>query len=233
MLEKCAQYEKALSDAQEKIDVETANAVKTRSLQEKLAQLEDVLVYNSDLRAAVEHLRVDNARLVSILASTGEYQEFLQYLEDSKGICYIPPESAVVTSARYTFTGSGGGAVTRSSTSPKKSASAMPHGYMSKEVEQRKAKFANAKKRDDWHAFQNFEDTYASILHGDRDALDDWEEHENWMPRDAFYVAGGFGMRMRPICRTNFFIVSSQDECRGNGARRSARKVKEKYKESG
>ena len=180
LAEECAKYEKVK-------DRDAAEAATAAALREKLLALEEVAVTNSDLRAAADHLRVDNARLVALLASTAEYQEFLQHLEDSQGISYIPPESAIVTSARYEFTGAGGGAVTRSATSPKRK-----HPARGAEERYLRSKFSNSGKLEAWQAFQKLEDFYGTVLHGDREALEDLNEHEHWMPRNAFYVARRF-----------------------------------------
>ena len=187
---RCGEFESHLA-------AKDAEASKLAEMQSRLDECETAMFAHQELSAAAEHLRIDNARLVALLASTGEYQEFLQYLEDSKGIAYIPPVSAVVTSARYAFTGSGGGGVVRSLASPKRSR----HGEKirnQKDVEYLQSKFADEKKREGWGAFRVFEEDYSAVVHGDREAGEDADEHKHWMPKEAYTVAKRFGYKHLP-----------------------------------
>ena len=42
------------------------------------------------LRYEIEHLKLDNARMVRLLSTTKEYKDFLEFAENSRGITFVP-----------------------------------------------------------------------------------------------------------------------------------------------
>lgn len=49
------------------------------------------LILDLMISKKLEQLKHDNARLVYLLSKTREYQNFVEFVDENKGIAYIPP----------------------------------------------------------------------------------------------------------------------------------------------
>eukprot|EP00516_Mucochytrium_quahogii_P005491 CAMPEP_0203752588 /NCGR_PEP_ID=MMETSP0098-20131031/6486_1 /ASSEMBLY_ACC=CAM_ASM_000208 /TAXON_ID=96639 /ORGANISM=" , Strain NY0313808BC1" /LENGTH=617 /DNA_ID=CAMNT_0050642817 /DNA_START=142 /DNA_END=1992 /DNA_ORIENTATION=- len=148
-----------------------------------------------ELQARIDHLRVDNARLLTLLKSTEEYKSFCDYCIDageSEGVTYFTPASAEVPAAHILHNSKPRnrlGIDSLSSSCHEKCKS--PHRGSSKKQHQW------AQSRSELRSLQN---QYGNEIRGDSKPTKTSSvfEHEHWIPTEAVRIGAGFRNRYLP-----------------------------------
>jgi hypothetical protein len=172
------------------------------------------------LRYEIEHLKLDNARMVRLLSTTKEYGEFLEFAENNRGISYVSsaghrgPANAAPRGGRNT-----GGKM-----SGAKSSSNIPkfdHSLVGQEY-------------GAWGDVSVFSKVYGTGSYASKaneQPIDPITETDHWMPTDALHLAIDFRQRHMPhvsMDLINEFLQQMNEVWRRRGVRAVAR-AKAKY----
>eukprot|EP00943_MAST-04B_sp_MAST-4B-sp1_P004750 g4750.t1 len=167
------------------------------------------------LRYEIEHLKLDNARMVRLLSTTKEYKEFLEFAENSRGITFVPSK---------------GDEQKTSSSKHKKSSSRATKslGSSGKGIPQFDKNLVG-QKYGAWGDVSVFSKVYGTGEYADvakKTAINPSNERDNWMPTDALHLAIDFRQRHMPhvsMDLINEFLQQMNEVWRRRGVRAVAR----------
>jgi DNA repair exonuclease SbcCD ATPase subunit len=166
------------------------------------------------LRYEIEHLKLDNARMVRLLSTTKEYNEFLEFAENSRGISYVPGTPKALTNKGSSR--SGIKVTSNGKTVPQFDRKLVGQEYGA------------------WGDVSVFSKVYGTGKYAEaaeRKAIEPKDERDNWMPTDALHLAIDFRQRHMPHVSMeliNEFLQQMNEVWRRRGVRAVAR-AKAKY----
>ena len=168
------------------------------------------------LRYEIEHLKLDNARMVRLLSTTKEYKDFLEFAENSRGVTFVPSGGA---SGEQKTSRDG----KRKKTRPTKSLGSSGKGVPQFD------KTLVGQQYGAWGDVSVFSKVYGTGEYANiakNTPVDSRNERDNWMPTDALHLAIDFRQRHMPhvsMDLINEFLQQMNEVWRRRGVRAVAR----------
>ena len=165
------------------------------------------------LRYEIEHLKLDNARMVRLLSTTKEYKDFLEFAENSRGITFVPESREEKTNGK-------------NRKSSMRSTKAL--GSTGKDQPQFDKNLVG-QKFGAWGDVSVFSKVYGTGEYANvakKTAIKPENERDNWMPTDALHLAIDFRQRHMPhvsMDLINEFLQQMNEVWRRRGVRAVAR----------